>query len=149
MYKSVRLLWIIGLFGLVAAANANAQTPSPSPPVTKYDGKYAFVSGTKVNDTYTAGTGRAGPCPGNKKARALTIMNGQARLFNGPNYYYKGTVGPQGQLAMRLEVPASCSKCSLGVEIEVSGTVDGDGTIRARRTDYRCAYDLIWQKAVK
>ena len=51
MKKAAVMRFTLGLFAYLAAANA--QTPSPPTPVTKYDGTYAFVSSTKVNETYT------------------------------------------------------------------------------------------------
>jgi hypothetical protein len=39
-----------GIFRLVVAADA--QTPSPPAANTQFDGTYAFVSSTRVNETY-------------------------------------------------------------------------------------------------
>jgi hypothetical protein len=147
MQKHIGWLSVAECFGLLATANA--QTPPVAAVGTRFDGTYAFVSGTNVNETYLAGIGRVGSCPANKKAGALHIVNGRARLSNGPGYHYEGTIGPQGELAMRLVTPAVCSKCSLGVEIMVNGRIEGNGTVKARRMDYRCSYDLIWRKVSK
>ena len=61
MQKNIGWLWIVGFFGLVPAANA--QTAAPSAANTQFDGNYAFVSATKVNETYTTTwTTRMGQC---------------------------------------------------------------------------------------
>ena len=95
MRKHIGWWWIIGLFAMVAA---NAQTPQPPTPVTKYDGAYAFVSATKVNETFTTlGAERLRRC-GDLWEGPLTIVNGHARYDD-----QEGTVGPHGELAMRLD----------------------------------------------
>ena len=87
MRKWIGWLWIVGLFGLVAAAGA--QTPSPPAATTQFDGTYAFVSATKVSETYTTGaTEHIIRCGDYTAGGPLTIVNGRA--------YYEGTVGSQG-----------------------------------------------------
>jgi hypothetical protein len=93
-----------------------------------------------------SGMQRVGRCQDNKKAGPLKIMNGQARLSNGPGYHYEGSVGPHGELAMRLVTPPLCSKCSLPREIMVDERIEENGTVKARRADYRYSYDLFWKK---
>jgi len=61
MQKHVGWLWIIGFFGLTAAATARA--PSPPAATTQFDGTYAFVSATRVNETYSV--------PGSNPYRAM------------------------------------------------------------------------------
>lgn len=150
MYKSVRWLWIIGLFGLVGAANANAQTPSPSPPVTKFDGTYAFVSSTKVNDLSTDFNGRMKPCRDLPTVGLLSIANGQARLAGYTHLTaagLEGTVGPQGELRMHLRPPIPTrSFGGTGRVRDIIGRIDGAGTVNARQVSFRCQYDLIWLK---
>jgi hypothetical protein len=145
MQKDAGWWCIIGFFGWVAAADA--QAPSPSAASTQFDGTYRFISSTNVNETYMAGTALVGRCPDNKRAGTLKIMNGQARLSNGPSYQCDRTVGPQGELAMRLTSPAPehHAGSTPGFEIVVSGRIE-KGTVRARRMDYRRSYDFIWQK---
>jgi hypothetical protein len=144
MQKHVGWLWIAGFFGLLAAADA--QTPS-SPAATQFDGTYAFVSSAKVNETYTAtGTNRIGQCGDLPPRGPLTIENGHAR-YN----LQEGTIGPQGELAMRL-APSPATRhagASPGIESITSGRIDGNGTVRARRMGYYCSHDLIWQKVPK
>src|SRR5947207_12075603 len=140
---------IIGFFGFVAAANA--QTLSPSPANTQFDGSYRFVSATKLNETYmTTWRTRMGRCAEIRRMGPLTIANGQAR-YSGfgrvTKEGFEGTVGPQGELAMRLAAPASQS--SLGVEIITRGIIDGNGTIHARQMGRACSYDLVWQKQTR
>jgi hypothetical protein len=149
MQKNIGWLWIVGFFGLVPAANA--QTAAPSAANTQFDGNYAFVSATKVNETYTTTwTTRMGQCGDIRKLGKLTIVNGQAR-YSGfgrvTKAGFEGTVGSQGELALRLA--ASASKSSLGAEIVTHGTIDGNGTIRARQTSRGCSYDLVWQKEAR
>jgi hypothetical protein len=140
---------IIGFFGLVAAANA--QTASPPSAGTQYDGTYAFVSATTLNETYmTTWRTRMGRCGDIRRLEPLTIANGQAR-YSGfgrvSKEGFEGTVGPQGELSLRLAAPASQS--SLGVEIITRGTIDGNGTTRARQMGRGCSYDLVWQKETR
>lgn len=141
MQKHIAWLWIAGLFGLVAAANA--QTPSPStPPATAFDGTYAFVSSAKVNETYTTlGTERLRRC-GDLWDGPLTIANGHARYNK-----QEGTVGLQGELTMRLDpTPLGKGGGNEGIEITIFGRIDVNGAIRARQTGPNCQYDVIWQK---
>jgi hypothetical protein len=81
MYKAVGLMWIAGFFGLLAAADA--QTPSPSAATTQFDGTYAFVSATTLNETFMAGGTRPGQCP-ERKAASLTIVRGSGPVFQPP-----------------------------------------------------------------
>jgi hypothetical protein len=83
MQKHIGWLWVAGCFGFLAAAHA--QTPSSPAATTQFDGTYAFVSSTKVNETYTTPSGRMGRCR-DWRAGSLTIINRQARLpvFEGP-----------------------------------------------------------------
>ncbi len=148
MYKAVGLLWIAGFFGSVAAADA--QTPSPPAATTQFDGTYAFVSATKVNETYTTRPGnRIGQCP-DRKMPSLIIVNGQARRYSkGDLVTFQGTVGPQGELLMRSAPTPTKFGSTPGIEVIVSGRIGIDGTVRARQTSYRCNYDLTWQKLTK
>jgi hypothetical protein len=137
----IEWLWVVGFIALLGAANA--QTPSPSAATTQFDGTYALASSTKVNETYTTPGGRIGECP-DGRAGSLTITNGQARL-----QFYEGTVGSQGELAMR-RVPEPVKRGGMpGVEGIVTGRIEKDGTVRGRRTTRGCSYDLVWQKVSK
>lgn len=143
MQKHVGWLWIAGLFGLVAVADA--QTSSSPSATTQFDGKYAFVSSAKVNETFMAGGTRPSPCP-DRKAGPLTIANGQARYRSG--LPFDGMVGSQGELAMRREPEAESSHGGItpGIELFAYGRIDSTGTARVRQTSNRCNYDFIWQK---
>jgi hypothetical protein len=145
VHKLVGLLWIAGFFGLLAAANA--QTPSPSTAGTTFDGTYAFVSATKVNETYTTRPGnRIGQCA-DREMPPLIIVNGQARRYSKAGLVtFEGTVGPQGELLMRSAPAPAKFGTIAGIEVMVSCRIGGDGMVRARQTSYRCNYDLIWQK---
>jgi hypothetical protein len=152
MPQHIGWLWILGLFGLLAAANA--QTASPPTATTQFDGTYAFVSATKLKETYTTRvTNRIGRC-GDYTGRPLTITNGQARypgLGRLTSAGFEGTVGPQGELALRLaSTPATrAAGASPGVEIIINGKIESNGTVRARQIGYGCSYDLSWQKQTR
>ena len=149
MQKAIGFVWIVGSFGCVAAANA--QTASPPAASTQFDGTYGFVSATKLTETYaTRGSHRVGQC-GDYTGRPLTIANGQARYPGRGRLTaagFEGTVGPQGELAMRLAAtPATRGAgASPGVEIIINGKIDSNGAVHARQMSYGCSYDLIWQK---
>lgn len=149
MQQHIAWLWIVGFFGLIPAANA--QTAAPSAANTLFDGTYAFVSATKLNETYTATrSNRVGRC-GDYRGPPLTIVNGEVRYPTRGRLTaagFEGTVGPQGELAMRLApTPASRgSGASPGVEMIINGKIDSNGTVHARQMGYACSYDLIWQK---
>jgi hypothetical protein len=149
MQKRIGWFWIIGFFGLLAAADA--QTPSPPAVTTQFDGTYAFVSATKLNETYmTTWRTRMGRCGDIRRMGPLTIAAGQARYSGFSRVTkegFEGTVGPQGELSLRLAAPASRS--SLGVEIITRGIIDGNGAVRARQTGRSCSYDLVWQKETR
>jgi hypothetical protein len=82
MQKHFVWLWVVGFFGLVVATDA--QTPSPPAANTQFDGTYAFVSSTRVNETYTVtGSNRFGQCGKMRRLGPLTIVNGQARFSGG------------------------------------------------------------------
>src|ERR1700737_2810136 len=101
MQKHIGWLLTAGFFGLLAGASA--QTPSPAGAITEYDGTYAPVSATKVNEPYFAlGTNRIGQCPDYPRLNPLIIVNGQARRYrNQGELFAEGTVGPHGELTMR------------------------------------------------
>lgn len=144
MRKRIGLLGIVGLFGLLAAADAQAQS-SPTTGAA-FDGTYRFVSSATVNQTYTTRNGRTAPCP-DRAAGPLTIRNGQAQYTNATGYELKGPVGSQGELAMRLLTPPNSSNAgSAPIDIIVSGSIDGTGTARARQSSHSCSYDFVWRK---
>jgi hypothetical protein len=145
MQKRIGRLWVVGIFGFSAAAIA--QTLPSSTVGTRFDGTYAFVSSSKVNETYTSHiTEHLQRCLDRSPPRPLVIVNGHARLFR-----YGGTVGAQGELLMQRD-PEPWGRgagSSVGVEVIISGRIDNDGTVRARQTGYYCSYDLIWRKMPK
>jgi hypothetical protein len=142
MQRHTGWLWIVGFFTL--AGTASAQPPSPPTTVTQFDGIYAPVSATKVNETFThIGTNRIDRCGDYPTLQPLIILNGEARY---PGKRLEGMVGSQGQLAMRFVSEPAVGGVTPGVERVISGRIDGDGTVRARQIGYYCSYDLIWQK---
>ena len=76
MLRHIGLFSIIGLFGPLAAANA--QTPPPSTAGAAFDGTYRLVSSARVNQTFMTRKGQVGQCP-DRRAGPLTIMQGRAR----------------------------------------------------------------------
>jgi hypothetical protein len=144
MHKTVRLLWALGFFGVLAAADAQAQAPSTAG--ASFDGTYRVVSSTTLNPTYTDRNGRTGPCP-NRRPGPLHIENGRARYTNATGYKLRGTVGPQGALTMGLVAPSNSSNAgSQPLNLSVSGQIDSAGTAHVRQTSNSCSYDFVWQK---
>jgi len=144
--KIVAALNIVGFLALFTAANA--QSP-PSGAGSAFDGTYQVVSATSVNATYTDRNGRMGQCP-NRKPGPLHIANGKARYTNATGYKLKGTVGPQGELAMDLVAPSNSNNAgSQPLNVSVSGQIDSAGTARIRQTGSSCSYDFVWQKAAQ
>jgi hypothetical protein len=142
MQKHVGWLCAVGFFGLIATANA--QAPRPAAAGSPYDGTYRLVSSANVNATYTSRKGQTAPCP-NRRAGPLHIENGKARYTTASGFRVRGTVGPQGELAMRAEEPSKWG--TQPIDISVSGSVDAAGTVRARQLSHSCSYDFVWQKA--
>ena len=142
MRKLVGLLSLAGSLGLLATANA--QAPPPSTANAAFDGRYAFVSSTKVNETYTGHASRYKECH-DRKAGPLTVVNGRAHYRSG--LQLEGTVGVQGGLTMRaVGAPARGG----GIyDLTLDGRIDGAGTVHARQTGYNCVYDFVWQKVSK
>jgi hypothetical protein len=143
MPRNIGLLWIVGFFGLLATANA--QTPGPPAAGAPFNGTYAFVSGAKVNQTYTSRGGQLFQCP-DRRAGPLHILNGRVRYTTSTGNKLRGTVGPQGELAMRSVAPPN-SGGYRPVEINLRGSIDASGTVRARQIGNSCSYDFVWQKS--
>jgi len=138
--------WLSIFVPIVLIATAAAQTPAPPAATTQFDGTYAFVSATTLDETYmTTWRTRMGRCGDIGRIEPLTIAAGQAR-YSGLSRVREPS-GPQGELTMKLAAPASPS--SLGVEIITRGTIDGNGTIRARQMGHSCSYDMVWQKQAR
>jgi hypothetical protein len=85
-----------------------------------------------------------GQCP-DRRAGPLTIAMGQAHYTSATGQQLKGTVGSQGELALRVSAPPT-SGGYRPIELIVSGTIDGSGTVRARQRSNSCSYDFVWQK---
>lgn len=142
MRKQIELLSIVGFFGLLAAANA--QAPSSSTAGTTFDGTDQFVSSTKVNDMYTLYNGQMGRCP-DRKPGPLHIAGGRADYTAATGYRLEGAVGSQGELTMRSEMVGSTRPARM----QASGTVDGSGMAHVRQRASACSYDFVWQKQSK
>jgi hypothetical protein len=135
-------LSIVGIFGLLAAANA--QTRSASTAGTAFDGTYNFVSSAKVNPMHTALNGRMAPCP-DRTPGPLTIHNGHARYTAESGHELLGTIGPNGELDMRM-VPATVGG-SRPMELRSAAAgIDNAGTVSLRQVGAGCSYDFVWQK---
>jgi hypothetical protein len=142
MQKHIGWLWVVGFCGFVAAANA--QAPAPPAARSAYDGTYRLVSSANVNASYTTRKGQTAGCP-SRRAGPLHIVNGRARYTTATGYRVTGTVGPQGELAMRAQAPGQWA--SQPIDLSVSGSVDPSGTARVRQLSHSCSYDFVWQKA--
>ena len=139
MRRRIGLVSVIGLFASLTAAEA--QTPPPATAGAAFDGTYRLVSSARVNQTFMTRKAQVGQCP-DRRPGPLTVINGQARYKSATGYRLRGTVGPQGELAMRASGPGQ----SQPIEIRVSGQIDATGTVRARQTSNSCNYDFVWQK---
>jgi hypothetical protein len=145
MHRRTAVLSMIGFFGLLTAADA--QAPSPSTAGGPFDGTYRFVSSAKLNATYVTRNGRSGPCP-DRRAGPLHVTKGQARYTTATGYKLRGTVGPQGELEMHVIVPPNSSNAgSFPIDLVVNGTIDASGMVRARQSGHSCSYDFVWQKS--
>jgi hypothetical protein len=141
MQKHIGWVWVVGFFGSLAAANA--QAPRPAATGSPYDGTYRLVSSANVNATYTTRKGQTAPCPP-RRAGPLHIVNGQARYTSATGYRVRGTAGPQGELQLRAEGPSKWG--TQPIDINVNGSVDNAGTVRVRQLGHSCSYDFVWQK---
>jgi len=128
MQKHIGWLWIVGFFGLLAAADA--QTSSLPATSTQFDGVYAFVSSAKANETWRDFHNREHPCGDYREGGSLIISNGQAR-YSRPRRDFEGTVGPQGELTMRApaDIPAKTGWGSPGIERLITGRIDGSSRV--------------------
>jgi len=142
MQKHVAWSSAVGVFSLLAAANA--QVAAPSAAGTPFDGTYRLASSANVNATYTSRKGQTAPCPP-RRAGPLHIENGQARYTTAMGIRVRGTVGPQGELALQAMAPSKWA--NQPIDLSVSGTVDNAGTARVRQLSHSCSYDFMWQKA--
>ena len=136
--KHIGLLPIVAIFGLVAPAAAQTRS---SIPMTPYDGTYRLVSAAKVNQMYTTKKGLTAQCP-DRRPGPLHIEHGRARYTSATGYRLRGQVDPQGQLAMRSSAPG----ISRPIDINLNGSIDPSGTVRARQISNACNYDFIWQR---
>lgn len=138
MRNQVGLAWIVAF--AASLASADAQTPPPTAGAA-FDGKYRLVSSARVNPTFMTRKGQVGQCP-DRRPGPLSVRQGRARYKSATGWPLRGTVGPQGELAMRASGPGQ----SQPIVITLSGTIDRAGTVRARQTSNSCNYDFVWQK---
>jgi hypothetical protein len=141
MRRWIGSIWIVGFFGLAAAADA--QIPPAGTGGRSYDGNYPLASSTNVNTTYTTRKGQTGFCP-SRRAGPLHITNGRVRYTTATGLKVRGTVGPRGELAMRAEAPSKWG--TQPIDLSVNGTVDASGTAHVRQLSHSCSYDFVWQK---
>ncbi|HTV44342.1 MAG TPA: hypothetical protein VMF05_03415 [Stellaceae bacterium] len=144
--KSMSWLWIVGCFGLAAAANA--QTPPAPAASAAFDGTYTLLSATRVTPTYRTRGGQMFQCP-ELTAGPLTVAQGQASYTTATGHRLTGTVGPQGQLSMRSVAPPSSGGGYRPVETEVTGNISASGYARIRQIGNSCSYDFLWQREAK
>ena len=143
MQKHLAWLPAAGLFSVLAAANA--QTPPAAAGRGSYDGDYRLVSSANLNATYTSRKGQTAPCP-SRRAGPLHITNGKARYTTATGLKVRGTVGPEGELAMQAAAPSKWG--AQPIDLSVNGTVAG-GTARVRQLSHSCSYDFVWQRAAR
>ena len=86
-----------------------------------------------------------GQCP-DRRAGPLTVAQGQARYTSATGINFAGPVGPQGELTMRYEAPPTSGGSYRPVELTVNGSINANGTARARQTSNSCSYDFTWRK---
>jgi hypothetical protein len=129
-------------FVLFPVVNADAQTLSALTAGPGFDGTYRAVASAKVTQMYTEESGNMLPCP-DRIPGPLTIVQDQARYTDASGDQVDGTVGPQGELAMGVVGPGGDREMAL----DVSGSIAGNGTVRARQEGNSCSYDFVWQKA--
>jgi len=139
MRRQIGLLSIIGFFGLLGTADA--QTVSALTAGPAFDGTYQAVASAKVNQMYIEQKGNMIPCP-DRMPGQLTIVQGQARYIDASGDPVDGTVGPQGELAMGVAEPGGAR----AMELAVRGSIEANGTVRARQEGNSCSYDFVWQK---
>jgi hypothetical protein len=145
MQKDIGWLWMVGFFGLVSAAGA--QAPSSPTASTQFDGTYALVSSTA--GSYRDYANRPGQCP-ERRPGPLTIAQGRVHWSNpSTGNEWVGTVGSHGELAMSLISQPGARTQGLGFEATASGSLDHDGTVRLHTAARYCSYDLVWQKEHK
>ena len=142
MRTQIGLLSIVGFFGLIAAVDA--QTGSASTAGTAFDGTYNFVSSAKVNPMHTALNGRMAPCP-DRTPGPLTIQNGHARYTAETGHVLLGTIGPSGELDMRMVPTTVGGSRPMEMRSEAAG-IDSAGTVSLRQVGAGCSYDFVWQK---
>ena len=128
---------------LLAVVNADAQSPATSSVADAqtagraFDGTYRAVSSAKVNQMYIAEKGNMAVCP-DRMPGPLTIVQGQARYTDASGDPVDGTVGRQGELAMHAAEPGGAR----AMELDVRGSIAGNGTVHARQQGYSCSYDF-------
>jgi hypothetical protein len=86
---------------------------------------------------YIAEKGNMAVCP-DRMPGPLTIVQGQARYTDASGDPVDGTVGRQGELAMHAAEPGGAR----AMELDVRGSVAGNGTVHARQQGYSCSYDF-------
>lgn len=143
MKKVVGCSFTLGPFACLAAVQA--QTPTS---ITKYDGTYAWVSASNINESFKDFNNREHPCLYVSDVGPLIVASGQAQYYF-PNFdqsLNEGTVGSEGELTMRLVATPAHNKDWSLPEISTTGRIDGKGIVHARRMSGHCEHDLTWQK---
>jgi hypothetical protein len=69
----------------------------------------------------------------------LTIVNDHAKYTTETGNELSGTVGPNGELDLRLIHGRP-------MELRTTAQIDRTGTVHARQSGASCSYDYVWQK---
>jgi hypothetical protein len=75
----------------------------------------------------------------------LVIANGQAKYTTQTGYNIEGTVGPNGELDLRLLTGGAGGQRPMEMRT-TAAEIDSKGTVRARQIGGACAHDYVWQK---
>jgi hypothetical protein len=147
MPKGIGWLSLVGFFGLVSAAGA--QAPSSPTASTQFDGTYTLVS--SIAGSYRDYANRPGQCP-EWRPGPLTVSQSRVQWGNpSTGRGWEGTVGSHGELAVRTipRIASGDTVGAIGVEAMGSGIIDHDGTARLHTVGRFCSWDLVWQKEHK
>ena len=81
------------------------------------------------------------------EAGAAPYRERDVRYTTASGYKLRGTVGPQGELAMGLVAPGNArSAGATSLNLNTNGQIDSTGTAHVHQSGASCSYDFVWQK---